>query len=161
MKAIGKIFKAIVILILLFTIVGLFLPDDETGTGNTTDTKKADTTKADPLSGFTEGWCRYTKRDATFYLYDPKKQIIVICWQKSDDYLVDQVSGDLETGLHTVIGSDGSLSGSYYIYKTILKSKYVAECEADGSYDEYDLYSIDLDDGLRYLRKTSYIKDHQ
>ena len=145
--------------IMFIIIIGVIASDDKqtnSGSGSISSV-----TKQDLLSGFTQGWKKTTLRDVTYYLYDPQKQILVRCEKRSaDSYIEWKCTGDLKTGLHFVY-DDGTISDSYYIIKQIGNSSYVVDCGADGSYDEYDRYTLGANDGIRYLRKTSYIQDHQ
>ena len=159
-KKSGGCLTLIIGAVVLLVIAGaLFGGNDSDDTGQSASESTTESFTADPFSGFTMGWHYSTKRDRQYYIYDPSSNKLVEIFKSSDYYDEWDCIGNLDDGLHR-LDSEGNPYKSYFIYKTILNSRYVVEIDANGKYDEFDIFSIDKADGLTYLRKTSYLKDH-
>lgn len=114
-------------------------------------------------ANFDLSWRRPTKRDVTYWLLDTDEMKLVSFTEKGKSYTELDCIGNLEEGLHTISPETGEPNDSYYIFKEILNSRYVVHCDAEGHYDEYDIYSYskNVDTPVSYLRKnTSYFWDH-
>ena len=133
---------------------------DESDYQSTEETVVATKPKA---AEFDLSWRYPTKRDVTYWLLDTDEMKLVTFTKKSKSYTENDCIGNLEEGLHTIRFDTGEPNDSYFILKKIGNSTYVVSCDAEGNYDEYDIYSYsrDISTPVSYLRKnTTYYMDH-
>ena len=112
---------------------------------------------------FTAGFEYVTIKDRTYYLLDYNNKIMVRYSRGSEKYSKSTIAGTLTNGVYITDLETYTKSETYYKESKINGTRYVVKYQSDGSYKEYDLYSImsegDISTAWGELKKnTDYLQ---
>lgn len=116
-----KIFVVILILLILSAFADGFNKSNSSNTNDSSNISNSQSSKkTQDTYGFKYAWYCTTKREKTYFLYNPDKNLLVEFTyrgskQPSSKYYSYNTEGDLTSGLYTLDSNTGEPRSEYYI----------------------------------------------
>lgn len=115
---------------------------------------------------FSAGFDHTTIKNKTYYLLDYENKIMVYYSKGSNHYTEYTIAGTISSGVYITNLETWERSDYYYKEGKVNGSKYVIRYKSDGSYNEYDTYSIMSDGDIstawsQLIKNTDYLEKHK
>ncbi len=155
--------------LMVFFCVLLFIAYFNSCSGVTTEMTGNSEASSKPekvICPFSAGFYHTTIKSKSYYLLDYDNKIMVYYSKRSDQYKEYTIAGTISTGVYITNLETWERSDYYYKEGKVNGSRYVLRYESDGSYNEYDRYSIMSDGDIstawsQLIENTDYLKKHK